>query len=40
LFIEHCQLLGIKVTQSNHRNLSVSHRHSVAILERVVGPKS
>jgi hypothetical protein len=39
IFIEHCELLGIRVTQSNHRNLSVSHRDSVAILERIVGPK-
>jgi hypothetical protein len=40
IFAEHCQLLGIRVTQSNHRNLSVSHRDSVAILEELVGPKS
>ena len=40
IFIDHCELLGIRVTQSNHRNLSVSHRDSVAILERIVGPKS
>jgi hypothetical protein len=40
IFAEHCQLLGIRVTQSNHRNLSVSHRDSVAILERMVGPKT
>jgi hypothetical protein len=40
IFAEHCSLLGIRVTQSNHRNLSVSHRASVAILEEVVGPKS
>jgi hypothetical protein len=39
MFVEHCQLLGIRVTQSNHRNLSVSHRDSVAILEELVGPK-
>jgi hypothetical protein len=39
IFIEHCELLGIRVTQSNHRNLTVSHRYSVAILERLVGPK-
>jgi hypothetical protein len=39
IFIEHCELLGIRVTQSNHRNLTVSHRHSVAILEALVGPK-
>jgi hypothetical protein len=40
IFVEHCQLLGIRVTQPNHRNLAVSHRASVAILERLVGPKS
>lgn len=40
IFCEHCELLGIRVTQSNHRNLSVSHRRSVAILEQIVGPKT
>ncbi len=25
IFAEHCELLGVRVTQSNHRNLSVSH---------------
>ena len=39
IFKEHCAVLGIHVTQSNHRNLSVSHRASVAILEELVGPK-
>ena len=40
IFVEHCELLGIRVTQSNHRNLTVSHRDSVAILEEIVGPKT
>jgi hypothetical protein len=40
IFAEHCELLGLRVTQSNHRNLSVSHRASVAVLEELVGPKS
>jgi hypothetical protein len=40
IFTEHCELLGIRVTQSNHRNLTVSHRDSVAILEELVGPKT
>jgi hypothetical protein len=40
IFIEHCELLGVKVTQSNYRNLSVSHRKSVATLEGLVGPKT
>jgi hypothetical protein len=39
IFVEHCGLLGVRVTRSNHRNLSVSHRDSVAILEEKVGPK-
>jgi hypothetical protein len=40
IFREHCELLGVRVTQSNHRNLTVSRRNSVAILEEVVGPKT
>jgi hypothetical protein len=40
IFAEHCRLLGIRVTQSNPRNLSISHRQSVAILEQIVGPKT
>jgi hypothetical protein len=40
IFRDHCELLGIRVTQSNHRNLTVSHRKSVAILEGIVGPKT
>ncbi len=40
IFIEHCELLGIRVTQSNPRNLTVSHRDSVAVLEQIVGPKT
>jgi hypothetical protein len=39
IFCDHCELLGIRWTQSNHRNISVSHRDSVALLERFVGPK-
>lgn len=39
IFTEHCELLGIRVTQSNHRNLTVSHRDSVTILEDTVGAK-
>jgi hypothetical protein len=40
IFVEHCELLGIRVTQSNPRNLSVAHRDSVALLEQIVGPKT
>ena len=39
IFCEHCELLGIRWTQSNARNISISHRKSVAILEEIVGPK-
>lgn len=40
IFIEHCELLGVRVTQSNPRNLSIAHRDSVALLEQIVGPKT
>jgi len=40
IFCEHCELLGIRWTQSNPRNISVSHRRSVALLDEFVGPKS
>jgi hypothetical protein len=40
LFCEHCDLLGIRWTQSNPRNISVSHRRSVALLDQFVGPKA
>ena len=40
IFCEHCELLGIRWTRSNSRNISISHRDSVAILEEIVGPKS
>jgi len=39
IFCEHCELLGIRWTQSNHRNISVSHRDSVALLDSFIGPK-
>jgi hypothetical protein len=40
IFCEHCDLLGIRWTQSSHRNISISHRESTAILDRIVGPKT
>jgi hypothetical protein len=40
LFCEYCERLGIRWTQSNHRNISVSHRHSVARLDAFIGPKT
>jgi hypothetical protein len=39
LFCESCERLSVRWTQSNHRNISVSHRHSVAILDGFIGPK-
>ena len=39
LFCEYCDALGIRWTQSNHRNISVSHRHSVAAMDEFIGPK-
>jgi hypothetical protein len=40
IFCEHCELLGIRWTQSNARNISVSHRNGVALLDEFVGPKA
>ena len=40
LFCEYCERLGIRWTQSNPRNISVSHRSSVALLDSVVPAKS
>ena len=39
IFCDHCDLLGIRWTQSNPRNISISHRDSVALLDGFVGPK-
>jgi hypothetical protein len=40
LFCEYCEKLGIRWTQSNPRNISVSHRRSVALLDSFVPAKS
>ena len=40
IFTEHCDLLGIRWTLSNPRNVSVSHRRSVAVLDEFVGAKA
>ena len=40
LFCQSCDRLGIRWTQSNPRNISVSHRDSVAVLGTFVGPKT
>lgn len=39
IFCVHCALLGIRCTQSNFKNLSVSDRNSVALLDTFIGPK-
>jgi hypothetical protein len=39
-FCEYCERLGIRWTQSNPRNISVSHRTSVALLDSFVPAKS
>jgi hypothetical protein len=40
IFCEHCELLGIRWTRSNHRNISISHRTSVALMDEFIGPKA
>jgi hypothetical protein len=40
VFCEHCDLLGIRWSQSNPRNISIANRESVAILDSFIGPKS
>jgi hypothetical protein len=40
LFCATCEQLGLRWTQSNHRNISISHRKSVALLDEHVGPKA
>jgi hypothetical protein len=39
IFCDHCELLGIRWTQSNPRNISISHRKSVVLLDEFIGPK-
>jgi hypothetical protein len=39
IFCHHCELLGIKWTQSKPYMLSVSDRTSVSLLDSFVGPK-
>ena len=39
LFRDHCALLGVRTSMSNHQNVSISDKASVAILDQVVGPK-
>jgi len=40
LFALTCEQLGLRWTQSNHRNISISHRDSVALLDEHIGPKA
>jgi hypothetical protein len=40
LFCDACERVGVRWTHSNHRNISISHRASVALLEEFVGPKT
>jgi hypothetical protein len=40
IFCEHCELLGIRWTQSNPRNISISRRKSVALMDEFIGPKA
>jgi hypothetical protein len=40
IFCDHLDLLGIQWSQSNPRNISVSTRDSVALMDSFVGPKS
>lgn len=40
IFCDACDRLGIRWSRSNWRNISVSHRRSVALLDEFVGPKT
>ena len=40
MFCAHAELIGVRWTQSNPRNISISHRDSVALLDGFIGPKS
>ena len=37
IFTRTCEAVGVRWTKSNHRNISVAHRHSVALLDEHVG---
>lgn len=40
IFCRYCDRLGIRWSQSSFKNISVSHRDSVAILDSFAGPKA
>lgn len=39
IFCEACDRVGVRWSRSNWRNISISHRRSVALLDGFVGPK-
>lgn len=39
IFCEGCDRIGVRWSRSNWRNISISHRRSVALLDGFVGPK-
>jgi hypothetical protein len=39
IFCEHCEMLGIRWTQSSPKNISIADHRSVEILDSFVGPK-
>lgn len=40
IFCSHCDLLGIHWTRSRYRDISISRRRSVALLDSFIGPKA
>lgn len=40
IFTDHCDLLGIRWSMSNPRNVSMSHRQSVRLLDEFIGEKT
>lgn len=40
IFCDACDRLGVRWSRSNWRNISISHRRSVALLDEFIGPKS
>ena len=40
IFCDTCDAVGVRWTKSNRRNISISHRASVALLDEHVGPKT
>jgi hypothetical protein len=39
IFCDHCDLLGIRWTQSSFKNISIANRESVTTLDSFIGPK-